>query len=148
MSTVFGRGRSIGTNSSCLSSLLFFGYCQKAKFKIKKLSESIWRLSIARREGAPKKKQFARFLHRVSSLYSKTYNWRMIKDLYFKFGLYSQIWLNLPRDGRHFFYFFLWKLPLWLQAKIPGKKIQNYNCFLFMEFWKKKSIMNKLHYSF
>jgi len=47
----------------------------------------------------------------------------MIKDLYFKFGLYSQIWLNLPRDGCHFFYFFLWKLPLWLQTKIPGKKI-------------------------
>ncbi len=46
----------------------------------------------------------------------------MIKDLYFKFGLYSQIWLNLTRDGRHFFYFFLWKLPLWLQTKIPGKK--------------------------
>jgi hypothetical protein len=46
----------------------------------------------------------------------------MIKDLYFKFGLYSQIWLNLPRDGCHFFYFFQWKLPLSLQTKIPGKK--------------------------
>jgi hypothetical protein len=65
MWTVFVQGRpasseegSIATNSSCLSSLFFsFFNCQKAKFKIQKLSELIWRLSIARREGGGEKKK-------------------------------------------------------------------------------------------
>jgi hypothetical protein len=63
MSTVFGQGRLASSEEGPLepirlaSAAFFFGHCQKAKFKIKKLSELIWRLSIARREGAPKKKK-------------------------------------------------------------------------------------------
>jgi hypothetical protein len=34
--------------------------------------------------------------------------------------VYSQIWLNLPRDDHHFSHTYGW-LPLWLQTKIPWK---------------------------
>jgi hypothetical protein len=33
-----------------------------------------------------------------------------IRNLYFVFGLYSQIWLNLPRIEHHFFYIVLWMI--------------------------------------
>ncbi len=35
----------------------------------------------------------------------------MMKDLYNLLIIYSQIWLNLPRDDRHFSYNFLWMIP-------------------------------------
>jgi hypothetical protein len=56
MSTVFGQGK-VHWNQLVLPQQPFcFGYCRKAKFKIKKLSELIWWLSIARRDETARKK--------------------------------------------------------------------------------------------
>jgi hypothetical protein len=67
--------------------------------------------------------------------------------IYNLFIVYSQIWLNLPRDDRHFSYNFLWWLPLWLQTKISKKKISGYVwdtkfqqeiiCISYQNIWKR-----------
>jgi hypothetical protein len=54
----------------------------------------------------------------------------MIKVLYFIYVVYSQIWLNLPWDHRHFFFFFFLHLPMdnhhfGFKTKIPNKPLSN-----------------------
>jgi hypothetical protein len=54
------------------------------------------------------KAKIARFIYLVLTVLAKDIGgWIKMFNL---ISIYNQIWLNLPRDDLHFFYFFVWMI--------------------------------------